>query len=51
MTTVFDDGEFLVFFNGFHKKTQKTPKTELESLFGFLPVVFLCLFLSLALRA
>jgi phage-related protein len=26
----FDDGNLFVLFNGFHKKTQKTPKTELE---------------------
>ena len=26
----FDDGKLVVLFNGFHKKTQKTPKTELE---------------------
>lgn len=26
----FDNGRLIVLFNGFHKKTQKTPKTELE---------------------
>ena len=26
----FDDGKLVVLFNGFHKKTQKTPKNELE---------------------
>lgn len=26
----FDDGKLVVLFNGFHKKTQKTPKTKLE---------------------
>lgn len=26
----FDDGNIVVLFNGFHKKTQKTPKTEIE---------------------
>ncbi len=26
----FDDRKLIVLFNGFHKKTQKTPKTELE---------------------
>jgi len=26
----FDDGKLVVLFNGFHKKTQKTPKKELE---------------------
>jgi len=25
----FDEGRLVVLFNGFHKKTQKTPKTEL----------------------
>ena len=25
-----DDGKLVVLFNGFHKKTQKTPKNELE---------------------
>ena len=27
---VFDEGAIVVLFNGFHKKTQKTPKGELE---------------------
>ena len=26
----FDDGKLVVLFNGFHKKTQKTPKNQLE---------------------
>ncbi len=26
----FDDGKLVVLANGFHKKTQKTPKTEIE---------------------
>ena len=26
----FDKGKIVVLFNGFHKRTQKTPKTELE---------------------
>ena len=26
----FDDGNIVVLFNGFQKKTQKTPKTEIE---------------------
>ena len=26
----FDEGKLVVLFNGFHKKTQKTPKNELE---------------------
>lgn len=26
----FDKGQLVVLFNGFHKKTQKTPKSELE---------------------
>ena len=26
----FDEGRIVVLFNGFHKKTQKTPKSELE---------------------
>lgn len=26
----FDDGNIVVLFNGFHKKTQKTPKTEID---------------------
>ena len=27
---VFDEGKLVVLFNGFQKKTQKTPKGELE---------------------
>lgn len=27
---IFDDGQIVVLFNGFQKKTQKTPKTEIE---------------------
>ena len=27
---IFDDGNVVVLFNGFHKKTQKTPKKEIE---------------------
>ena len=27
---IFDDGNIVVLFNGFQKKTQKTPKGELE---------------------
>ena len=27
---IFDDGQIVVLFNGFHKKTQKTPKQEIE---------------------
>ncbi len=27
---IFDDGEIVVLFNGFQKKTQKTPKGEIE---------------------
>ncbi|MCX6257384.1 MAG: type II toxin-antitoxin system RelE/ParE family toxin [Bacteroidia bacterium] len=26
----FDEGNLVVLFNGFHKKSQKTPKTEIE---------------------
>ncbi len=26
----FDEGKIVVLANGFHKKTQKTPKTEIE---------------------
>ncbi len=26
----FDDGKLIVLFNGFHKKSQKTPKSKLE---------------------
>lgn len=26
----FDDGNLIILFNGFHKKSQKTPKNELE---------------------
>ncbi|MFY7889342.1 MAG: type II toxin-antitoxin system RelE/ParE family toxin [Spirosomataceae bacterium] len=26
----FDDGKLVVLANGFHKKTQKTPKSEIE---------------------
>jgi phage-related protein len=26
----FDDGKLVVLLNGFHKKTQKTPKNEIE---------------------
>lgn len=27
---IFDDGQIVVLFNGFQKKTQKTPKAEIE---------------------
>ncbi len=27
---IFDDGQIVVLFNGFQKKTQKTPKSEIE---------------------
>ena len=27
---IFDEGEIVVLFNGFHKKTQKTPQGEIE---------------------
>lgn len=27
---VFDEGQIVVLFNGFQKKTQKTPKSEIE---------------------
>ena len=27
---IFDDGNVVVLFNGFHKKTQKTPENEIE---------------------
>jgi len=27
---IFDEGQIVVLFNGFQKKTQKTPKTEIE---------------------
>ena len=27
---IFDDGEIVVLFNGFQKKTQKTPQNEIE---------------------
>ena len=27
---IFDDGQIVVLFNGFQKKTPKTPKTEIE---------------------
>ena len=27
---VFDEGQIVVLFNGFEKKTQKTPKSEIE---------------------
>lgn len=27
---IFDDGDIVVLFNGFQKKTQKTPKNEIE---------------------
>ena len=27
---IFDDGNIVVLFNGFHKKTQKTPPNEVE---------------------
>lgn len=27
---IFDEGNILVLFSGFHKKTQKTPQTEIE---------------------
>ncbi|WP_288317584.1 type II toxin-antitoxin system RelE/ParE family toxin [Xylanibacter caecicola] len=27
---IFDDGKIVVLFNGFHKKTQKTPSVEIE---------------------
>ena len=27
---IFDEGQIVVLFNGFHKKTQKTPKREIE---------------------
>ena len=27
---IFDEGEIVVLFNGFHKKTQKTPQREIE---------------------
>lgn len=27
---IFDEGNMVVLFNGFQKKTQKTPKTEIE---------------------
>lgn len=27
---IFDDGKIVVLFNGFHKKTQKTPSAEIE---------------------
>uniref|UniRef100_A0AB33JBZ8 Type II toxin-antitoxin system RelE/ParE family toxin n=2 Tax=unclassified Prevotella TaxID=2638335 RepID=A0AB33JBZ8_9BACT len=27
---IFDDGQIVVLFNGFQKKTQKTPKQEIE---------------------
>ena len=28
--SIFDDGQIVVLFNGFQKKTQKTPSTEIE---------------------
>ena len=27
---IFDEGNLVILFNGFHKKTQKTPKQEIE---------------------
>lgn len=27
---ILDDGNIIILFNGFHKKTQKTPKQEIE---------------------
>jgi len=27
---IFDEGDIVVLFNGFQKKTQKTPKNEIE---------------------
>ena len=30
---IFDDGQIVVLFNGFQKKTQKTPSTEIEKAF------------------
>ncbi len=27
---IFDDGQIVVLFNGFQKKTKKTPKSEIE---------------------
>ena len=29
-TIIFDDGQIVVLFNGFQKKTQKTPQNEIE---------------------
>ncbi|MDR2839739.1 MAG: type II toxin-antitoxin system RelE/ParE family toxin [Paludibacter sp.] len=30
---IFDEGQIVVLFNGFHKKTQKTPNIEIEKAF------------------
>ena len=30
MFFIFDDGNVVVLFNGFHKKTRKTPESEIE---------------------
>ena len=30
---IFDEGQIVVLFNGFQKKTQKTPKSEIEKAF------------------
>lgn len=27
---IFDEGQIILLFNGFHKKTQKTPRKEIE---------------------
>jgi phage-related protein len=27
---IFDEGNIIILFNGFHKKTQKTPESEIE---------------------
>ncbi|TMU50858.1 type II toxin-antitoxin system RelE/ParE family toxin [Flagellimonas algicola] len=36
----FDEGKLIILFNGFQKKTQKTPKTELEKAKGLMKQYF-----------
>lgn len=32
---IFDDGNIVILFNGFHKKTQKTPESEINKAMNF----------------
>jgi phage-related protein len=36
----FDDGKLVVLLNGFHKKTQKTPKNEIEKALRLMEMYF-----------